>query len=175
VRHTFGPLSFGVRHPNHLTACTEGISHELPVNAHARARTEPHTNPMSLLLTICLTLPGACETTYLDQMEALSAPESVRAVDRWRPLVATQFPASEVDTALCIIEHESNGDPDADNPRSSARGLFQVLGSLWAPHYGVARSELYDPVINTIIAADIWEEHGWDAWSPYQRGTCRSG
>lgn len=130
---------------------------------------------MSLLLTICLSFPGACETAYLDQMEALSAPESARTVDRWRPLVATQFPAAEVDTALCIIEHESSGDPDADNPRSSARGLFQVLGSLWAPHYGVSKDELYDPVVNTIIAADIWEEYGWSAWSPYQRGACRSG
>lgn len=130
---------------------------------------------MSLLLTICLSLPGACETTYLDQMEALSAPESARTVDRWRPLVATQFPPAEMDTALCIIEHESSGDPDADNPRSSARGLFQVLGSLWAPHYGVSRNELYDPVVNTIIAADIWENYGWGAWSPYQRGSCRSG
>ncbi len=130
---------------------------------------------MSLLLTICLTLPGACETTYLDQMEALSAPETAREVDRWRPLVATQFPADEVETALCIIEHESSGDPEADNPRSSARGLFQVLGSLWAPHYGVSRSDLYDPITNTIIAADIWENYGWSAWSPYQRGSCRSG
>lgn len=129
---------------------------------------------MSFLLTICLTLPGSCQTTYLDQMEALSAPESARTVDRWRPLVATQFPAKEVDTALCIIEHESGGDPEADNPRSSARGLFQVLGSLWASHYGVSRSELYDPIVNTVIAADIWEKHGWEAWSPYQRGACRS-
>lgn len=145
------------------------------VIANARAQIENRVEPMSLLLTICLTLPGACETTYLDQMEALSAPESVRVVDRWRSLVATQFPADEVNTALCIIEHESNGDPDADNPRSSARGLFQVLGSLWAPHYGVSRSDLYDPVVNTVIAADIWERYGWGAWSPYQRGTCRSG
>jgi soluble lytic murein transglycosylase-like protein len=129
---------------------------------------------MSLLLTICLTLPGACEPTYLDQIEAITAPADERTVERWRPLVATQFPASEVNTALCIIEHESNGDPGADNPRSSARGLFQVLGSLWAPHYGISRKELYDPVTNTRLAADIWEKQGWHAWSPYKRGACRS-
>jgi len=169
-----GSLSFGVSTP-HLTACTEGISHEQPVIAHARAQNGQSLNRMSLLLTICLTLPGACETTYLDQIEAIAAPESARTVERWRPLVATQFPASEVDTALCIIEHESSGNPRADNPRSSARGLFQVLGSLWAPHYGVSRSELFDPVTNTRIAADIWENQGWRAWSPYQRGSCRSG
>lgn len=131
---------------------------------------------MSLLLTICLSVPGVCQGNYVDQLEAagLSEAEYTDPVDRWRPLVAGVFPAAEVETALCIIRHESGGSPDADNPRSSARGLFQVLGSMWAPHYGVSQAELYDPVTNVDIAADIWENYGWSAWSPYQRGACRS-
>jgi soluble lytic murein transglycosylase-like protein len=132
---------------------------------------------MSLLLTICLSLPGACQNTYVDQLEVLGLSEAQAAdpVERWRPLIASVFPAAEVDTALCIIRHESGGNPDADNPRSSAKGLFQVLGSMWAPHYGVSQTELYDPVANVQIAGDIWENYGWSAWSPYQRGSCRSG
>jgi hypothetical protein len=102
----------------------------------------------------------------------MATEESSDPVERWRPLVETQFPGSEVDTALCLIRHESGGDPSADNPRSSARGLFQVLGSLWAPHYGVSRAALYDPLTNTLIAHGIWEKHGWGAWSPYKRGLC---
>lgn len=130
---------------------------------------------MSFLLSICLTVPGVCETAHLDLIESTVIEESDDPVERWRPLVRAEFPPSEVETALCIIRHESAGRPNADNPRSSARGLFQVLGSLWAPHYGVSRSALYDPVTNTRIARDIWDEQGWRAWSPYQRGLCRSG
>lgn len=128
---------------------------------------------MSFLLTLCLMAPGLCETTGLDHLDAIVVQEEAGPVERWRPLVSAYFPATEVDTALCIIRHESKGDPEADNPRSSARGLFQVLGSLWAPHFGVNRDDLYDPIINTGIARAIWEDHGWWAWSPYERGACR--
>lgn len=129
---------------------------------------------MTMLLSLCLVLPGVCDVPELDDyLEAVTRFETAGAVERWRPLVELHFPAAEVDTALCIIQHESSGDPDADNPRSSARGLFQILGSLWAPHYGVARTDLYDPALNARLAHDIWDEYGWRAWSPYQRGSCR--
>lgn len=128
---------------------------------------------MSLILSLCLSVPGVCQTAHLEQLEDMAAEESSDPVERWRPLVAAQFPESEVDTALCLIRHESGGNPSADNPRSSARGLFQVLGSIWAPHYGVSSAALYDPVINTRIAHRIWEKQGWRAWSPFERGLCR--
>lgn len=150
-------------------ACTGGINHEQPF---ARALRQNEDAPLSFILSICLSFPGVCQTAHLDQLEAMATEESSDPVERWRPLVATQFPESEVDTALCLIRHESGGDPSADNPRSSARGLFQVLGSLWAPHYGVSRAALYDPLTNTLIAHGIWEKQGWGAWSPYKRGLC---
>lgn len=129
---------------------------------------------MSLALSLCLVLPGVCDVPELDDyLEAVNVYEMAGDVERWRPLVSLYFPPDEVETALCIVGHESNGDPEADNPTSSARGLFQVLGSLWAPHYGISRTDLYDPFINTRIAIDIWENYGWGAWSPYQRGACR--
>lgn len=129
---------------------------------------------MSLVLSLCLVVPGVCDLPELqDYVEAVAVTQSADPVERWRPLVAMHFPAEEVDRALCIIDHESNGDPGADNPRSTARGLFQILGSLWAPHYGVTRADLYDPVINTRLARDIWDNYGWGAWSPYKRGACR--
>lgn len=118
--------------------------------------------------------PGVCDSAeFHHYLETVVIDESAGPVERWRPLVASRFPADEVDRALCIISHESGGDPEADNPRSSARGLFQILGSLWAPHYGVSRADLYDPNINVLLAHDIWERYGWWAWSPYERGSCR--
>jgi soluble lytic murein transglycosylase-like protein len=74
---------------------------------------------------------------------------------------------------MCIIGRESGGEPEADDPRSTASGLFQILGSLWAPHYGVSTTDLYDPETNVRLAADIWRQSGWWAWSPYVRGSCR--
>lgn len=128
-----------------------------------------------MVISLCLMWPGVCETADFNHLQEIAKEHSTGPVERWRPLVVSEFPAEEVDTAMCIITHESGGNPDADNPRSSARGLFQVLGSLWAPHYRVSRGDLYDPGINTRIARDIWENYGWGAWSPYQRGLCHSG
>lgn len=128
----------------------------------------------SLFLSLCLVAPGICDVPELDDyLQAVAVSENAGPVERWRPLVELHFPPDETERALCIIRHESGGDPDADNPTSSARGLFQILGSLWAPHYGVARTDLYDPALNARLARDIWESHGWWAWSPYKRGACR--
>lgn len=95
------------------------------------------------------------------------------SVEQWRGLVAAFFPAGEVDRTLCIMAHESGGNPSAKNPNSSARGLMQILASLWAPHYGVSYDDLYNPEVNMRIARDIWGNYGWWAWSPYKRGECR--
>lgn len=129
---------------------------------------------MSFLLAICVSVAGSCLATYTEPMQTPAIERAADPIGRWYPLVASVFPESEVETAMCIIGHESAGEPGADNPRSSARGLFQVLGSMWAPRFGVSRSALYDPGTNTRIARAIWERQGWWAWSPYRRGLCRN-
>lgn len=94
-------------------------------------------------------------------------------VERWRPLVADHFDPTQVDTMMCIMSHESGGNPNAKNPRSSARGLFQILASLWAPHFGVSYEDMYDPDVNVELARAIFDQQGYRAWSPYSRGLCR--
>lgn len=94
-------------------------------------------------------------------------------VEQWRPLVEAHFPADAVDRMMCLMRHESGGNPSAKNPRSSARGLFQILGSLWAPHFGVAQDDLYDAETNVRLARKIWDQQGYRAWSPWNRGLCR--
>lgn len=93
-------------------------------------------------------------------------------VEQWTPLVAGQFPPDQVENALCVIRYESGGNPDAKNPRSEARGLFQVMASVWASHYGVSYSDLYSPEINTYVAAQIWGDAGWKPWSSRTRRGC---
>lgn len=129
---------------------------------------------MNLLIVLCLFWLGLGEPVDVaDEIEVIAVEQFADPVERWRPLVADHFPTSEVDTAMCIIRHESGGDPRADNPRSTASGLFQILGSLWGPHYGVSTADLYEPQTNVRLASDIWENYGWRAWSPYKRGSCR--
>ena len=129
---------------------------------------------MNLLIALCLFWLGLGEPVDLaDEIEAIAIETMADPVERWRPLVAEHFPSDEVDTALCIIRHESAGDPEADNPRSSATGLFQILASLWGPHFDVSTAELLEPHVNVDLARDIWEKQGWGAWSPFERGACR--
>lgn len=100
-------------------------------------------------------------------------PAPADPVERWRPLVAEHFEPEHVDTMMCIMGHESQGVATAKNPRSSARGLFQILASLWAPHFGVTYQDLYDPETNVRLARAIFDQQGYGAWAPYGRGLCR--
>lgn len=90
-------------------------------------------------------------------------------VEQWRSLVAAYFAPDEVETALCIMAHESGGNPNAKNPNSSASGLFQHLKSWW-DYFD------FDPFIpeQSIRAAkQLKDLYGWSQWSPYKRGRCR--
>ncbi len=98
-------------------------------------------------------------------------------VEQWRPLVSATFgdlgpPA--INTALCLMKYESGGNPSAKNPNSSARGLMQILASLWAPVYNLTYDDLYNPDINLWVARQVYNQSGWYAWSPYNRGLCRA-
>jgi hypothetical protein len=84
-------------------------------------------------------------------------------VEQWRTLVTQYFPADQVDKALQVMACESNGDPNADNPRSTAAGLFQFLSSTWARTPYAAQS-VYDPTANVAAAAWLWGQQGWAPW-----------
>ena len=101
------------------------------------------------------------------------------SVEQWRGLVAEYFPANQVDRALCIMNLESKGDPNADNPRSTAAGLFQFLKGTWdntvpatitGGSYDSGR--VYLPRANVAAAGLLWLNIGWTQWSPYNRGFC---
>lgn len=94
-------------------------------------------------------------------------PQSETGVDGWWSLVAINFPPDEVDTALRVMACESGGNPKAKNPRSSASGLFQILGG-WADHFGFPREWLFDPEINVETARRVWDIQGWGAWTCYR-------
>ena len=102
------------------------------------------------------------------------------SVEEWRPLVVRFFAPEKVETAMCIMGHESRGDPSAKNPRSSAAGLFQFLRGTWdsvplsVSGGSYDSGQAYDPVANVRSAAWLQNAAGWSQWSPWARGECRN-
>lgn len=92
-------------------------------------------------------------------------------VEQWRSLAVAYFPG-EVELALCVVTHESGGNPNALNQKGSgARGLWQVK-DWWAPSFGGTASMLYEPGFNAWVASEIRRIQGWEAWSVYNDGKC---
>ena len=92
-------------------------------------------------------------------------------VEQWRSLVVAHFGVELADTALCLMGHESGGNPNAQNPSSGASGLMQVLKS-WADDFGVSPDDLFDPATNLSISRSLYDDGGWGHWSPWNRGEC---
>lgn len=129
----------------------------------------------ALLLTVAMTVPAPFtltdwHTAYERYPRWVPAPPAPAVesgpVERWRPLVAEHFDAAFVDDALSVIDCESGGNPDAANPRSSARGLFQHLASFWPERSAAAGwggASIFDPEANIAVAA--WLSKGGTDWS----------
>jgi len=112
-----------------------------------------------------------------------SNPKNVKAdsgmgsnVEQWRALVSQYFPG-EVELALCVIAGESGGNPNAQNPTSSAAGLWQFLRRTWdrVPLSVTGGSydsgAVFDPVAATRAAAWLRNADGggWTQWNAYRR------
>lgn len=133
------------------------------------------------------TWSDACEVPVPSPAPTGSSPKVAGSVDRgmgsgveqWRSLVAAYFPSSEVERALCIMSHESGGNPGAANPSSTAAGLFQFLKSTWDGMVPSSVSggsydsgQVFNPEANVRSAAWLLSAAGWSQWSPYNRGLC---
>ena len=85
------------------------------------------------------------------------------AVEQWRELVASIWPANQVDNVLAVMECESGGNPEAHNTAGEdSRGLMQI--NVYA-HPDMAGLNLYDPETNLRSALQIWQSSGWGPWS----------
>ena len=116
------------------------------------------------------------EVAAIDPAGEAAEQPAVDPVERWRPLVERYFAKDRIAEALSIIDCESNGDPNATNPRSSAAGLFQFINGTWehaSEQAGFGGVSAHDPEAN--VAAAAWlvdyslaaDQSAWAHW------TCR--
>jgi hypothetical protein len=84
----------------------------------------------------------------------------------WDATIAAHFPAEQIAKACSVMMCESRGNPTAENPRSSASGLWQFLSSTWESTTGTpAPASSYSADVQTAAAATLWRSSGWRPWS----------
>jgi hypothetical protein len=79
-------------------------------------------------------------------------------------LIETFFQPNDVEWALRVSYCESHWNASAANPRSSARGLFQVMEHWWGGHSAYPGFDPYNPVANTKFAAWLFYNGGPSHW-----------
>ena len=84
--------------------------------------------------------------------------------------LAAGWKGEDAVTAVAIAGAESGWDPYAENPGSSAKGLWQTMMSYHEPKYRGASWS--DPHANARVAHQIWREAGksWSPWTVHTSG-----
>jgi hypothetical protein len=68
----------------------------------------------------------------------------------------------------CVISHESSGNPDAQNPDSTASGLFGFLTSTWTAVTGLpGPARDYSVAAQEAAFNKLYAEDGTAPWAPY--------
>lgn len=105
----------------------------------------------------------APETTTAPTTTA--APQPPGNCGGWDSLIALYFPG-EVERACRVMMCESRGNPRAENPGSSASGLWQFLDSTWRSTTGTpGPASNYSAETQTAAAARLRNSAGWGQWS----------
>ncbi len=116
------------------------------------------------------------ERNAMDALRSTTTIPVADPVERWRSIVEQYFAPERIDEALSIIDCESNGDPNARNPRSSASGLFQFLDRTWShssEQAGFEGASPFTPEANIAAAAWLVEYSLSVGDSPWAHWTCR--
>lgn len=109
------------------------------------------------------------ETPHQHTVRSTPAPSTVSpGVEQWRSLVEEYFKPEDAPWAMAVMWCESQGDPNAKNPASSASGLFQHLASYWGERSaaaGWAGASIWDPEANVAVAAWLLAHGGRSHWT----------
>lgn len=106
-------------------------------------------------------------TTTTTKAPATTAPAKTYTRDEVTFIIASVFPADQLDTALAIAQRESNLKPGVRN--YCCYGLFQIHWNAhksWLAGMGITSPEqLYDPLVNAQAAYALYQRSGgWGPW-----------
>lgn len=138
----------------------------LPVHGHTRAAVTEWKGQWARAVLADGGLTVDSLTEYWE-FEERHPRRVVWSVEQWRPLVEHYFDAADVGWAMRVMACESQGDPNAKNPSSSASGLFQHLARFWPERSvkaGWAGSSVFDPEANVAVAAWLYYTGGAGHW-----------
>lgn len=170
-----GDFQIGVRHgnPGHMAGTLGGINVE-STGDHVRVGGDAHgaTDPQ---FTMQFSLPDAVRSALFQPMIGSITPELAGGIQAIVRKVADTYgwgAGPEWDSLAWLIQHESSWNATAQNPTSTAYGLFQFLNSTWA---GTGIPKTSDPRLQAIAglryissryhdpigARAFWEGHRW--------------
>lgn len=86
--------------------------------------------------------------------------------------LAAGWTALDAVTAVAVAGAESGYNPNAENPTSTAKGMWQIMMSLHEPKFNGA--DWRDPYASARVAHMLWVESGWQPWVAYTSGAYRS-
>lgn len=114
-----------------------------------------------------------------DYVSLSSLYASANGLNVGAPSPAGQSVADHVHTMAAIGLKESSGDPGAVNPSSGARGLWQIMPSVWEKDAGFMREfgpnpNYTDAKTNARMARYVFQHQGYTAWSTYNDGSYKN-
>lgn len=84
---------------------------------------------------------------------------------------AAGWTGDDLVTAVAVAGAESGYNPLAENPDSTAKGLWQIMMSFHAPKF--QGDDWRDPAANARVAHQLWLESGWQPWVAHTSGAYR--
>lgn len=93
-----------------------------------------------------------------------AAPPAAGSCGGWLDAITAAFGPERTPRACRIMMCESGGNPTAQNPHSTASGLFQFLRSTWANYAGYSEAWLAPPLVQIEAAAALQARSGWGQW-----------
>lgn len=115
-----------------------------------------------------VTATSSTTTTTEPVVVPVTATPATTGCGEWRDLVASYFPADQINTACRVLMCESHGNPHAVS-HTNDHGLWQLNAPSWRTTFpsvvGVSwEAGVYDPVLNTEFAAWLYHQSGWSPW-----------
>lgn len=157
--------------PIALEVAAEGVTTTTTTTTTSTTTTSTTVAPTTT--TVPTTLPPTTAAPATTVPPATTAPppttEAVANVGNcggWQGLVEAHFPPAQVAKACSVLMCESNGNPTARNPSSTAAGLFQFLTSTHQAYGDTAYPTAADapPASQVAAAARLYHARGWQPW-----------